>query len=45
MRNGMPDWHKENRKSADDINSVNRTLIAGAVTIGTLGLIGSLFRR
>ena len=36
---------EDTRRSAQDINDINRTLIGGAVTIGTLGLIGSLFRK
>lgn len=38
-------YHQRNYGPVRDMNETNRMLIGGAVTIGTLGLIGSLFRR
>jgi hypothetical protein len=45
IKKGMPRYRREHRTASQDINDVSRTVVAGAVTIGTLGLIGNLFNK
>jgi hypothetical protein len=44
MAHRAREYSREDYNAARDLNATTRTVVAGAVTIGALGLLGSMFR-